>query len=111
MLQDYADVIERNEVHVALHGDEVVGVVVLARTAEGSASTTSLCASAIKARGSVVCSFSWPSRRQLAKLWLNLSLHQRTDDGEHTLYGSIVVEYDHRIVDGYPRVFLRKSLT
>jgi hypothetical protein len=29
-----------------------------------------------------------------------------------TLYGSMgYVEYDHRVVDGYPRVFLRKSLT
>lgn len=113
MLEDYADVVARNEVHVALHGDEVVGVVVLARTAEG------FCLDNVAVRPS-------SQGKGIGRLLLQLAESEAARQGfgsiylftnelmteNRALYGSMgYVEYDYRIVDGYPRVFLRKSLT
>ena len=113
MLEDYADVIERHEVHVALCRDEVVGVVVLARTAEGFCLDN--VAVRLRSQG-----------KGIGRLLLQLAESEAVRQGfgsiylytnelmteNRALYGSMgFVEYDHRIVDGYPRVFLRKSLT
>jgi GNAT superfamily N-acetyltransferase len=113
MLADYAEIIERREVHAALCDDEVVGVIVLARTSEG------FCLDNIAVRpGS--------QGKGIGRLLLQLAESEAARQGfdsiylytnelmteNRTLYGSMgYVEYDHRVVDGYPRVFLRKSLT
>jgi GNAT superfamily N-acetyltransferase len=113
MLADYAETIERHEVHVAFCGDEVVGVVVLARTAEG------FCLDNVAVHPS-------SQGKGIGRLLLKLAESEAARQGfdsiylytnelmteNRTLYGSMgYVEYDHRIVDGYPRVFLRKALT
>jgi len=67
MLADYAEIIERREVHAALCDDEVVGVIVLARTSEGFCLDNIAVRPGSQGKGSVGCSYSWPSRRQLAK--------------------------------------------
>jgi GNAT superfamily N-acetyltransferase len=113
MLQDYADIVERKEVHVALQDDEVVGVVVLARTPEGFCLDNVAVRPRSQGKGIgrllIQLAESEAARQGFGSIYLYTN-ELMTEN--RTLYGSMgFVEYDHRIVDGYPRVFLRKSLT
>jgi len=112
MLENYADVVARAEVHVAIQRGSVVGVLVLVRADEG------LCLDTVAvrpgARGTGIgrrlleLAESEARRRGYPSIYLftnELMVENRA------LYGKIgYVEYDHRVVDGYPRVFFRKAL-
>lgn len=112
MLQDYAEVIRRDQVHVATTGSTIVGVLVLTRTEEG------LCLDNVAVRPS-----AWGTGigRRLLQLAESEALRQgftsiylytneaMTEDRD--LYARIgYVQYDRRVVDGYTRVFFRKTL-
>jgi GNAT superfamily N-acetyltransferase len=112
MLQDYAGVLDRDQVHVAVDGDRVVGVLVLAVTDEG------FCLDNVAVRPR-----AWGTGvgRALLQLAESEALRQGHDSiylytneamtEDRDLYARIgYVQYDRRIVDGYARVFFRKTL-
>ncbi len=113
MLQDYIEVVGRDQVHVAAAADgAILGVLVLATTDEG------FCLDNVAVRPShwgegigrmLLQLAEAEARRQgFASIYLYTN-EQMTED--RALYQRIgYVEYDHRMVDGYARVFFRKAL-
>jgi N-acetylglutamate synthase-like GNAT family acetyltransferase len=112
MLESYAEVIEHNQVHVAVSGNSVVGVLVLTRTDEG------FCLDNVAVRPMV-------QGQGVGRKLLELAESEASCQGfdsiylftnalmteNRALYSKIgYLEYDHRVVSGYPRVFFRKTL-
>lgn len=113
MLADYGEVIARDQVHVAAIGSEIVGVLVLAVTDEG------FCLDNV-----AVLPHAWGTgigrrllqlaeaeaiRQGFSSIYLYTN-EQMTED--RALYGRIgYMEYERRAVDGYARIFFRKTLT
>jgi N-acetylglutamate synthase-like GNAT family acetyltransferase len=112
MLENYAEVIEHNEVHVAVSADVVVGVIVLTKTEEG------FCLDNVAVRPAVQGQGVGRTLLQLAEVEASRqgfqSIYLFTNElmtENRALYSKIgYVEYDRRVVNGYPRVFFRKAL-
>lgn len=112
MLESYAEVIRHNQVHVAVAGTAVVGVLVLATTQEG------FCLDNVAVRPTVKGAGVGRMLLQLAEAEASRqgfdSIYLFTNElmtENRALYARIgYVEYDRRVVDGYPRVFFRKIL-
>ena len=112
MLQDYAGVIERDQVHVATIGRAVVGVLILIATDEG------FCLDNVAVRPSAWGLGIGRKLLQLAEAealrqgFTSIYLYtneQMTED--RALYARIgYVQYDRRVVNGYDRIFFRKAL-
>lgn len=113
MLQNYAEVIEQDQVHVAIRGGVVAGVLVLNTTSEG------FCLDNVAVRPVV-------QGTGVGRLLLELAESEASAQGfdsiylftnelmteNRALYARIgYVEYDRRVVNGYPRVFFRKTLS
>ena len=112
MLADYAEVIERHQVHVAVQGEAVAGVLVLALTEEGFCLDNVAVRPSLQGKGVgrllMGLAESEASRQGFESIYL--FTHELMTENR-ALYGKVgYVEYDHRVVDGYPRVFLRKAL-
>ena len=112
MLDDYAAVIERDQVHVAIRCGEVVGVLVLTKTEEGFCLDNVAVRTSVKGKGVgrmlIELAESEASRQGFDSIYLYTN-ELMTEN--RALYRGIgYVEYDHRVVDGYSRVFLRKTL-
>jgi GNAT superfamily N-acetyltransferase len=113
MLEDYAEVIARKQVHVAVRNETVVGVVILVETDEGLCLDNVAVRAAVKGTGVgrrlIELAESEARRKGHDSIYLYTN-ELMTEN--RALYGKNgYVEYDHRVVDGYPRVFLRKALT
>ena len=113
MLADYTEVIARDQVHVAAIGHEIVGVLVLAVTGEG------LCLDNVAVRPQawgtgigrrlLQLAETEARRHDFSSIYLYTN-EQMTES--RALYGRIgYVEYDRRVIDGYARIFFRKTLT
>jgi ribosomal protein S18 acetylase RimI-like enzyme len=112
MLEDYAEVLRQSQVHVATQDDKVVGVIVLQVTDEGFYVDNVAVRPSVKGRG---------VGRQLLELAEAEAASQGFDSiylstpvmmtENRALYAHIgYVQYDQRIINGFPRVFLRKAL-
>ena len=111
MLENYAEVIQRRQVHVATDGSAILGVLVLEPTAEGFYLDNVAVHPDARGRG--------VGRRllELAEMEaqrqgydsIYLATHEMMTENR-ALYARVgYVEYDHRVVNGFPRIFFRKT--
>jgi GNAT superfamily N-acetyltransferase len=113
MLTDYSSVIGADQVYVAVSGARIIGTMTLKKTDDGCFLDNVAVRPGVKGTG--------VGRRllQLAEMEalrqgydsIYLSTHELMVENR-ALYTRIgYVEGDHRVVDGYPRVFFRKVLS
>jgi ribosomal protein S18 acetylase RimI-like enzyme len=113
MLEDYAEVIQQFQVHVATAGGKVVGAIVLKTTDEGFYVDNVSVRPSVKGKGigrSLLRLAETEARRQdYGSIFL--ATHELMTENR-ALYSRLgYAEYDHRVVNGFPRVFFRKTLT
>jgi ribosomal protein S18 acetylase RimI-like enzyme len=112
MLEDYSEVIKQSQVNVATAGGRVVGAIVLQRTAEGFYVDNVAVRSSTKGMGvgRQLLELAEAEARRHGYDSIYLATHELMVENR-ALYVRIgYVEYDHRVVTGYPRVFFRKAL-
>jgi GNAT superfamily N-acetyltransferase len=112
MLEDYSVVITEAIVHVAAQGDRVVGAIVLKTTEEGFYLDNVAVRPSAKGSGvgRLLLQLAESEARQRGYASIYLATHELMVENR-ALYARIgYVEYDHRLVNGYPRVFFRKAL-
>ena len=112
MLEDYSKVIDDFHVHVAVSGGKVVGAIVMKTTDEGFYVDNVAVRPAVKGQGAgrVLLELAEAEARRRGYHSLYLATHELMIENR-SLYTRVgYVEYDHRLVDGYPRVFFMKSL-
>ena len=112
MLEDFADTVSEHQVHVAVADGSVVGAIVLQVTDEGFYVDNVAVRPTAKGTGvgrSLLELAEAEARRQGYNS-LYLATHELMVESR-ALYTRIgYVEYIHRVVNGYPRVFFRKAL-
>jgi GNAT superfamily N-acetyltransferase len=112
MLDDYAKVIHEHQVHVVERDRRILGALVLVDTNEGllidnvavdpSSQGTGV--------GRLLLEFAEAEARRRGLLSIYLSTNEKMTENQ-ALYSRIgYVAFDHRVVNGYPRVFMRKQL-
>ena len=112
MLEDYSRVIADAIVHVATQGELVVGAIVLKTTDEGFYVDNVAVRPSAKGTGvgRMLLQLAESEARQRGYTSVYLATHELMVENR-ALYNRIgYVEYDHRIVNGFPRVFFRKAL-
>ena len=112
MVDDYMDVLRHCQVHVAVLGEKVVGVVVLAATHDGLRIDNVAVRPSIKGRGigRMLLEFAEMEARRQGYDSIYLYTNERMEEYIQ-LYSRIgYVEYDRRPDCGFPRVFMRKPL-
>jgi GNAT superfamily N-acetyltransferase len=112
MLEDYSQVIANSIVHVATQGTRVVGAIVLKTTDEGFYvdNVAVRPSSAGTGVGRMLLELAESEARERGHTSIYLATHALMVENR-SLYNRIgYVEYDNRVVNGYPRVFLRKPL-
>jgi GNAT superfamily N-acetyltransferase len=112
MLQDYAHVVRQSQVIVAVAEDVVVGIVVLIRTEEGYCLDNVAVLPSHQGRGVGRRLLQFAESEAVRQGYDSIYLYTNelmTED--RALYGKIgYVDREHRVVDGYTRVYLRKQL-
>jgi len=112
MLEDYAEVVQQSQVHVAVAGGKVVGAIVLKVTDEGFYVDNVAVRPSVKGKGvgRLLLELAESEARRQGCKSIHLATHELMTENR-ALYSRIgYVEYDHRVVSGYPRVFFRKAL-
>ena len=112
MLEDYSRVITEAIVHVAALGTAIVGAIVLKTTDEGFYVDNVAVRPSSKGTGvgRLLLQLAESEARIRGYTSIYLATHELMVENR-ALYGRVgYVEYDHRLVNGYPRVFFRKSL-
>ena len=114
MLEDYAEVVSKFQVHVALQLQDgsVVGAIVLKRTDEGFYVDNVSVRPSVKGKGvgRRLLELAESEARRQGYDSIYLATHELMTENR-ALYARIgYVEYDRRVVNGFPRVFLRKPL-
>ena len=112
MLEDYAEVVNQFQVHVAVAGSKVVGAIVLKATDEGFYLDNVAVRPSVKGKGvgRLLLELADAEARRQGYKSIYLATHELMTENR-ALYTSIgYVEYDRRVVNGYPRVFFRKVL-
>jgi GNAT superfamily N-acetyltransferase len=112
MLESYAEVIKHNQVHVAVSGNAVIGALVLTTTEEGFCLDNVAVRPIVQGKGVgrvlLQMAESEASRQGFDSIYLFTNELMTENRALYTRIG--YVEYDHRVVAGYPRVFFRKTL-
>ena len=112
MLEDYSEVIEQFQVHVAVADGRVVGAIVLKVTDEGFYVDNVSVRPAVKGRGigRLLLELAEAEARRQGYASIYLATHELMAENR-ALYSRVgYFEYDRRLVNGYPRVFSRKPL-
>lgn len=112
MLEDYAKVIHEHPVYVAERDRRIVGVLVLAHTDEGLLIDNVAVdpVSQGTGMGRLLLGFAEAEARRRELDSIYLSTNEKMTENQ-ALYSRIgYVAFDHRVVNGYPRVFMRKEL-
>lgn len=112
MLENYADVIRKFQVHVAIQNEIVVGAIVLKIIEAGFYLDNVAVRPSVKGMGvgRQLLAFAEAEARRQGFNSIILATHELMVENRE-LYARIGYhEYDHRVVNGYPRVFFRKSL-
>jgi len=113
MLRDYSSVIETDQVFVAVAGKRIVGTLTLKRTDEGYFLENVAVRPEVKGTGvgRQLLQFAEAEARRQGYQSIYLSTHELMTENR-LLYTRIgYVEYDQRVVSGYPRVFFRKKFS
>ena len=113
MLEDYSEVIRQFQVHVAVAGGKIVGAIVLRITDEGFYVDNVAVRPTVKGTGvgRLLLEVAEAEARRQAYEAIYLATHELMTENR-ALYSRVgYVEYDHRVVNGYPRVFFRKALS
>jgi len=113
MLEDYSEVIQQFQVHVAVAGGKIVGAIVLKITDEGFYVDNVAVRPAVKGTGvgRLLLEVAEAEAHRQGYKSIYLATHELMTENR-ALYSRIgYVEYDHRVVNGYPRVFFRKVLS
>ena len=113
MLEDYAEVIRHSQVHVAISEGRVVGAIVLQITGEGFYVDNVSVRPAVKGQGvgRLLLELAESEARKQGHASLYLATHERMTENRALYARAGYVEYDRRLVNGYPRVFFRKALS
>ena len=111
MLADYAQVIATHDVHVAERDGAVVGVLVLDTTG-GRVFVDNVCVDPAmqgQGLGRLMLAFAEGEARKRGLASIELSTHEmmHSNLALYATLGYVVTE--RRVVDGYPRVFMRKA--
>lgn len=109
MLEDYSEVIHQSQVHVAAAGSKIVGAIVLKVTDEGFYVDNVAVRPMVKGKGvgRLLLEVAETEAHRQGYKSIYLATHELMTDNR-TLYARIgYVEYDRRVVNGYPRVFFR----
>jgi GNAT superfamily N-acetyltransferase len=112
MLEDYLRVIAEAMVHVAARANLIVGAIVLKTTEEGFYVDNVAVRPSAKGTGvgRMLLQLAESEARHRGYASIYLATHELMVENR-ALYNRIgYVEYDHRVVNGYSRVFFRKSL-
>lgn len=112
MLEDYSRVIAESMVHVAVEANRVVGAIVLMTTGEGFYVDNVAVRPSVKGKGvgRRLLELAEIEARRQGYESIYLATHELMVENR-ALYQRIgYVEYDRRVVNGYPRVFFRKAL-
>ena len=112
MLENYASVIEQQDVTVAVCGASVVGVLVLGDTHEGLRLITVAVHPKFQKQGvgRVLLRLAEAEAARRGHDSICLATNEKMIENQ-ALYSRIgYVEYDRRIEDGYSRIFMRKRL-
>lgn len=112
MLEDYANVIREHHVHVVEHARRIVGVLVLMETEEGLLIDNVAVDPAAQGTGvgRLLLEFAEAEARRRKLRSIYLSTNEKMTENQQ-LYARIgYVAFDHRVINGYPRVFMRKPL-
>ena len=113
MLEDYSEVIRQFQVHVAVAGGKIVGAIVLKITDEGFYVDNVAVRPILKGTGvgRLLLEVAEAEARRQAYGSIYLATHELMTENR-ALYSRVgYVEYDHRVVNGYRRVFFRKALS
>lgn len=113
MLEDYRDVIQKSQVHVAIAGARVVGAIVLKVTEEGFYVDNVSVRPAVKGRGvgRLLLELAESEAKRQGYSSIYLATHELMSENRALYARAGYVEYDRRVVNGFPRVFFRKALT
>jgi N-acetylglutamate synthase-like GNAT family acetyltransferase len=112
MLNDYSEVIRTTPVHIALQNGRIVGVLELKATDEGFLldSIAVLPSSQGSGVGRALLEFAEAQARAQGYDSIYLMTNEKMTENQ-VLYARIgYVLFDRRVVDGYARVVMRKSL-
>ncbi len=112
MLEDYARVVKDSMVHVAVEASRVVGSIVLMDTEDGFFVDNVAVRPTVKGKGigRLLLQFAEAEARRRGHRTICLATHELMVENR-LLYARIgYVEYDRRVVNGFPRVFFRKAL-
>jgi len=114
MLDNYVEVIRDSLVHVAVSdAGKIVGVIVMLETPDGLFIDNVAVRPYVKGLGvgRDLLQFAEREAASLGYRSIHLATHELMIENR-ALYERIgYLQYDHRVVNGYPRVFLRKALT
>ena len=113
MLEDYAEVIAHHQVHVALQDGVVVGAIVLKLTDEGFYLDNVSVRPTVNGQGVgrrlLELAEAEALRQGFSSIYL--ATHELMTENRE-LYSRIgYKQFDHRVVNGYPRVMFRKPLS
>jgi GNAT superfamily N-acetyltransferase len=112
MLQDYAATLSDYQAHVAIQDNMVVGTILLQITDEGFCVDNVAVRPAVKGLGvgRRLLELAESEARRQEFDSIHLATHELMAENR-ALYVRIgYVQYDHRVVNGYPCVFMRKNL-
>ncbi len=112
MLEDFQETIRTAQVHVVVSRGQIAGVVVLRVTDEGFYLDNVAVRPSAKGTGvgRTLLELAESEARRQGHASLYLATHELMHENR-ALYKRIgYQEYDHRMVNGYPRVFFRKQL-
>lgn len=110
MLEDYSKVIEERQVTVAERDGMVVGVLVLASTNEGFLLDNVAVHPEHRGIGKALLQYAESEGRRQGFPSMYLYTHEQMTENQ-ALYSKIgYIEYDRRIENGFPRIYMRKSL-
>jgi N-acetylglutamate synthase-like GNAT family acetyltransferase len=112
MLDDYHSLVTQQAVYVACKDQEIVGAVVLLETEEG------FCIETIAVHpnaqglgvGGQLLACAEHMARQFGYKSLYLSTHRLMHESQAVYAHLGYVEFDQRVVNGYDRIFMRKSI-
>jgi len=112
MLEDYAEVIVERQVHVATSAGTIVGSIVMSITDEGFYLDNVAVHPSAQGMGVGRALLELAEREALRQGYdsIYLATHVKMVENR-ALYAKIgYVQYDERVVNGFPRVFFRKGL-